>query len=65
MERVINKYDSLATLQPVVNGIGGNLVAIQSSRLSTWLHQCVYPGQLPDGHKRACVIPGKTFIGKG
>uniref|UniRef100_A0A671S9G1 Solute carrier family 41 member n=1 Tax=Sinocyclocheilus anshuiensis TaxID=1608454 RepID=A0A671S9G1_9TELE len=36
---------------PVINGIGGNLVAIQSSRISTYLHFHSTPGEVPDEAK--------------
>ena len=32
-------YADIAAFQPVVNGVGGNLVAIFASRLSTALHR--------------------------
>jgi solute carrier family 41 len=35
----VEKYEDIAVFQPVVNGVGGNLVAIFSSRLSTALHR--------------------------
>lgn len=38
-----------AIFQPVMNGIGGNLVAIHSSRMSTTLHKSGSLGELPDG----------------
>lgn len=49
---------------PVINGIGGNLVAIQASRISTYLHLHSIPGELPDG-PRGCHHPLKTFFGPG
>ncbi|XP_069085110.1 solute carrier family 41 member 2 isoform X2 [Pleurodeles waltl] len=36
---------------PVINGIGGNLVAIQASRISTYLHLHNIPGELPEEAK--------------
>ena len=39
LERSIQYYPGIAVYQPVVNGIGGNLVAIYASRLSTVLHE--------------------------
>ncbi len=39
MERGIKLYPGIAVYQPVVNGIGGNLVAIYASRLSTVLYE--------------------------
>ncbi|XP_057711107.1 solute carrier family 41 member 2 [Corythoichthys intestinalis] len=49
---------------PVINGIGGNLVAIQSSRISTFLHFHCAPGEVPDEAK-GCYYPCRTFFGTG
>ncbi|XP_006871139.1 PREDICTED: solute carrier family 41 member 2 [Chrysochloris asiatica] len=49
---------------PVINGIGGNLVAIQASRISTYLHLHSIPGELPDEPK-GCHYPFRTFFGPG
>lgn len=49
---------------PVINGIGGNLVAIQSSRISTYLHFHSTPGEVPDEAK-GCYYPCRTFCGTG
>ncbi|XP_069085109.1 solute carrier family 41 member 2 isoform X1 [Pleurodeles waltl] len=49
---------------PVINGIGGNLVAIQASRISTYLHLHNIPGELPEEAK-GCYHPCKTFYGTG
>ncbi|XP_063111561.1 solute carrier family 41 member 2 isoform X3 [Cavia porcellus] len=49
---------------PVINGIGGNLVAIQASRISTYLHLHSTPGELPE-EPRGCYYPWRTFIGPG
>ncbi|XP_019957692.2 solute carrier family 41 member 2 [Paralichthys olivaceus] len=49
---------------PVINGIGGNLVSIQSSRLSTNLHLNFPPGDLPE-ERRGCYNPCRTFFGSG
>ncbi|KAK2858685.1 hypothetical protein Q5P01_003305 [Channa striata] len=49
---------------PVINGIGGNLVAIQSSRISTHLHFHCAPGEVPDEAK-GCYYPCRTFCGTG
>lgn len=47
-----------------VSGIGGNLVAIQASRISTYLHLHSIPGELPDEPK-GCYYPFRTFFGPG
>uniref|UniRef100_A0A8C2WQC5 Solute carrier family 41 member n=1 Tax=Cyclopterus lumpus TaxID=8103 RepID=A0A8C2WQC5_CYCLU len=49
---------------PVINGIGGNLVSIQSSRISTHLHLNYSPGEVPEDRK-GCYSPGHTFFGSG
>ncbi|XP_034444509.1 solute carrier family 41 member 2 [Hippoglossus hippoglossus] len=49
---------------PVINGIGGNLVSIQSSRLSTYLHLNFPAGDLPE-ERRGCYNPFRTFFGSG
>ncbi|XP_039618119.1 solute carrier family 41 member 2-like [Polypterus senegalus] len=49
---------------PVINGIGGNLVAIQSSRISTHLHFHCIPGEVPEEAK-GCYYPCRTFCGSG
>ncbi|KAG7244472.1 hypothetical protein INR49_030124 [Caranx melampygus] len=47
---------------PVINGIGGNLVSIQSSRISTNLHLNFSPGDVPEDRK-SCYNPCQTFFG--
>ncbi|XP_047676042.1 solute carrier family 41 member 2 isoform X1 [Tachysurus fulvidraco] len=49
---------------PVINGVGGNLAAIQSSRIATYLHFHCSLGSLPDDAKRF-YCPFRTFYGKG
>lgn len=58
-------YDGIAVFQPVINGVGGNLVAVQASRLSTALHQVSVPGTLPKNAVQGCVNPLTMFCGKG
>ena len=38
MASAFERYPTISTIQPLVNGIGSNLVAIQTSRMSTYLH---------------------------
>lgn len=47
-----------------LSGIGGNLVAIQSSRISTHLHFHCAPGEVPEEAK-GCYYPCRTFFGTG
>ena len=41
------EYRTFALFQPVINGVGGNLVAIHSSRMSTALHKQASLGDIP------------------
>uniref|UniRef100_A0A8C5ADP5 Solute carrier family 41 member n=1 Tax=Gadus morhua TaxID=8049 RepID=A0A8C5ADP5_GADMO len=50
-------FKGMAVFTPVINGVGGNLVAIQASRISTYLHFWSIPGVLGDGHVTCCLTP--------
>jgi solute carrier family 41 len=41
LDSAVNKFRGIAVFQPVFNGVGGNLVAVQASRISTHLHSYV------------------------
>ncbi|XP_077649591.1 solute carrier family 41 member 3 isoform X3 [Urocitellus parryii] len=55
------RYRGMAVLTPVICGVGGNLVAIQSSRISTYLHVRSSPGVLPLPMKGLWPRPWATF----
>ncbi|XP_028628921.1 solute carrier family 41 member 3 isoform X2 [Grammomys surdaster] len=55
-----HKFKGMAVLTPVICGVGGNLVAIQTSRISTFLHMWSTPGVLPVQMKR--FWPNPCFI---
>ncbi|XP_063220556.1 solute carrier family 41 member 1-like [Bacillus rossius redtenbacheri] len=38
LDEVVDKFKGYVVFQPIVNGIGGNLVSVQASRISTYLH---------------------------
>lgn len=65
LDFAVATYHGIAVFQPVVNGVGGNLVAVQASRLSTSLHQKSKPGVLPEEAVHGCPNPCWTFFGKG
>lgn len=46
-------------------GVGGNLVAIQASRMSTYLHYWSVPGALPFKMSGSCPGPCATFCSSG
>lgn len=64
----VDKYETIAVLQPIINGVGANLVAVQASRISTYFHQRATLGSMPvdDEGKlyRICQSPIDAFIGK-
>lgn len=56
-----SSFSRLPVFQPVINGVGGNLVAVQASRLSTSLHKSSKLGELPLNTK-LFVGPGEVFF---
>ncbi|CAG0914424.1 unnamed protein product [Notodromas monacha] len=59
-------YKGIAVFQPVINGAGGNLAAVQASRLSTFLHTRCPFGQLPAScHGTVWANPCKLFADPG
>merc|ERR1719186_487546 len=48
LNKVIIKFPDIAVFQPVINGVAGNLVGIQASRISTELHKTSKLGKLPE-----------------
>lgn len=63
LEHGKTRFARLPVFQPVVNGVGGNLVAVQASRLSTSLHRNGKPGQLPSNFK-LLTGPLELFFGR-
>lgn len=63
LSKTISKHEfkGMAVLTPVICGVGGNLVAIQTSRISTFLHMWSTPGVLPVQMKRFWPNPCLTF----
>lgn len=47
LDKAVKLFKGFALYQPVINGVGGNLSAIQASRISTYLHKTSKFGQLP------------------
>ncbi|XP_005383886.1 PREDICTED: solute carrier family 41 member 3 isoform X2 [Chinchilla lanigera] len=56
-----HQYKGMAVFTPVMCGVGGNLVAIQTSRISTYLHIWSTPGVLPLQMKKFWPNPCSTF----
>lgn len=63
LEQMIDNYPGSEVFQPVINGIGGNLVSVHASRMSTMLHQSSIMGILPP-HGKIWVFPWTAlFVG--
>ncbi|XP_035677621.1 solute carrier family 41 member 1-like [Branchiostoma floridae] len=65
LDFAVSAYHGIAVFTPIINGVGGNLVAVQASRLSTWLHTRGKPGKLPEGAIHGCPNPVRTFFSSG
>uniref|UniRef100_A0A673N536 Solute carrier family 41 member n=1 Tax=Sinocyclocheilus rhinocerous TaxID=307959 RepID=A0A673N536_9TELE len=58
------KLEGVVLYSPVINGVGGNLVSIQASRIATYLHFHCPLGELPDDAK-GCYCPCRSFCTTG
>jgi len=64
LNQAIEEYPNIAMFQPVINGVAGNLVGIQASRISTQLHKHAKPGVLPKDVAQINLFnPRVTFFG--
>lgn len=59
-------FETIAVVQPIINGVGGNLVAVQASRISTYFHLRCPIGTLPEEYegKHLLKSPQAAFFGK-
>ncbi|KAL3081635.1 hypothetical protein niasHT_033046 [Heterodera trifolii] len=64
LRHAINQFAGIGLFQPVINGVGGNLVAVQASKLSTSLHRFGKLGILPAHTLLTYVNPLRTFACK-
>ncbi|TTB41855.1 Solute carrier family 41 member 1 [Bagarius yarrelli] len=58
-------YAGMAVFTPVINGVAGNLVAVQASRISTYLHMNSLPITEANPPPQKCPTPCSTFFGSG
>ena len=49
LSKAVNRWKGIAIYSPIINGVGGNLVAVQASRISTSLHTHGQPGRCSEG----------------
>ncbi|XP_025830670.1 solute carrier family 41 member 1 [Agrilus planipennis] len=61
LDNAVGTYEGYSIFQPVINGVGGNLVSVQASRISTMLHQSSLPGILPP-HTKLWVAPWSALF---
>ena len=66
LDKAVTVFDGIAVFQPVMNGVGGNLAAVQASRISTHLHKSSsLMGVLPEEEAAAvCLNPAAIFTHK-
>ncbi|KAI1708410.1 divalent cation transporter domain-containing protein [Ditylenchus destructor] len=64
MEQAVEAYPNIPVFQPVINGVGGNLVAVQASKISTYFHQFGKKGVLPANRLLTYLNPLRTFACK-
>jgi len=58
LDFAVSMNPGIAVFSPVINGIGGNLVAVQASRISTYLHTSGFRlGELPNQQIKRCISP--------
>merc|ERR1719186_2253166 len=60
LERAAGQFDVMTQFQTVFNGVGGNLAAIQASRISTSLHSSDMEEKLLESEKRASSREGPS-----
>ncbi|KAI4478601.1 hypothetical protein M0802_014504 [Mischocyttarus mexicanus] len=63
LDYTISSYKGIAVFQLVINGVGGNLVAVQASRISTSLHKDFRLGS--QTAPTICISPFHAFFAKG
>ncbi|KAH0545729.1 solute carrier family 41 member 1-like [Cotesia glomerata] len=64
LDFTISNYKGIAVFQLVINGVGGNLVAVQASRISTSLHLEQHNGKVEKPLK-ICISPIDAFLSPG
>lgn len=65
LDFMVVRFEGIAVFQPVINGVGGNLVAVQASRISTALHRDAQLGSMADDDTVIFITPAAGFFGKG
>lgn len=61
LDAAVDVFKGFVVFQPIINGIGGNLVSVQASKISTMLHQSSIIGIVPP-HASICEPPWRALI---
>lgn len=61
LEQAQSNFSGFVVFQPIINGIGGNLVSVQASKISTMLHQSSIIGIIPP-HTRIFEMPWRAMF---
>lgn len=60
LDYAVSVFNGFVVFQPIINGIGGNLVSVQASKISTMLHQSSIIGIVPP-HTKICESPWRAL----
>ncbi|XP_012158364.1 solute carrier family 41 member 1 isoform X2 [Ceratitis capitata] len=61
LDASVEIFSGFVVFQPIINGIGGNLVSVQASKISTMLHQSSIIGIIPP-HTKIFEWPWKALF---
>ncbi|XP_036234416.1 solute carrier family 41 member 1 isoform X1 [Bactrocera oleae] len=61
LDASVEIFNGFVVFQPIINGIGGNLVSVQASKISTMLHQSSIIGIIPP-HTKIFEWPWKALF---
>lgn len=64
LNRAVEVFGGFVVFQPIINGIGGNLVSVQASKISTMLHQSSILGIIPP-HAKIVELPWRALFKGG
>lgn len=64
LDQAVDAFNGFVVFQPIINGIGGNLVSVQASKMSTFLHQSSILGIVPP-HSKICENPFRALVTGG
>ncbi|KAH8416410.1 hypothetical protein KR222_002808, partial [Zaprionus bogoriensis] len=61
LDAAVEVFNGFVVFQPIINGIGGNLVSVQASKISTMLHQSSIIGIIPP-HTKVVEWPWRALF---